>query len=298
MTKASKWWQFTKERFEPVSHLLMIAMFVLTHVLITKRTFNAIFPLEVGIVLFIAVVAFYFKLRLYDEIKDYELDCEINPHRPLPRGLLTRRDMYNGMGLCIMVEAFLFASKGLNPFVSMTIAIFYSLIMYKEFFIREKIRPHLTTYALVHTVVTILLSLAIFSFITNLSFSTVLKDKTMQSFALCNWFLFNLFEFGRKSFAPEEERSGVDTYSSLFGKSGAVALSTFQTVAAHYFAFRMNGYNEKLLAFSQGTIFVFFIVIALNYLLNSRVYAAKLFRKISSVYIILFYLTLIASFTF
>lgn len=291
------WWQFCKERFHPLSHFMMIAVFVSTHILIMKRNYMTFFPISNMVILFIAVTAFYFKLRLYDEIKDYELDCEINPHRPLPRGLLTRRDMYNGMAFCIMVEVILFSLRSLNALWAISIAILYSLVMYKEFFIREKIRPHLTTYALVHTIVTFFLSIAIFSYISGLTFTQLVNEKTVLYFSFANWFLFNLFEFGRKSFAPEEERKGVDTYSSLFGKTGAVALSLVQAIMAHYLVLKMSGLNRVIIHFSHGALFTFLLIVSFNYLFNTRIYAAKLFRNVSSVYIILFYLTLIAALT-
>lgn len=291
------WWQFCKERFHPLSHFMMIAVFVSTHILIMKRNYMTFFPISNMVILFIAVVAFYFKLRLYDEIKDYELDCEINPHRPLPRGLLTRRDMYNGMAFCILVEVILFSLRSLNALWAISIAILYSLVMYKEFFIREKIRPHLTTYALVHTIVTFFLSIAIFSYISGYTFTQLVNEKTILYFSFANWFLFNLFEFGRKSFAPEEERKGVDTYSSLFGKTGAVALSLVQAIMAHYLVLKMSGLNRVIIHFSHGALFTFLLIVSFNYLFNTRVYAAKLFRNVSSVYIILFYLTLIAALT-
>lgn len=295
MKKLTAWWQFTKERFHPVSHIAMILVFMITHVLLLRNNYHFYMSIPELVFLFVAITAFYFKLRLYDEIKDYELDCEINPHRPLPRGLLKRRDMYNGMIFCIMVEIILFSLRGINSLMSIFIAILYSLIMYKEFFIREKIRPHLTTYALVHTIVTTLLSLAIFSYLSRLSFAQVINEKPLFYFALANWFLFNLFEFGRKSFAPEEERPGVDSYSLLFGKTGAVALVMIQALAAHYLVFKLSGLNRTILHFSHGALFTFFAIVSMNYMFNERLYAARLFRQLSSLYIILFYLSLIAA---
>lgn len=292
------WWQFTKERFHPLSHFLMIVVFLMTHVLLLKKNYHFFMSISEIVLLFIAVFAFYFKLRLYDEIKDYELDCEINPSRPLPRGLLQRRDMYNGMAFCILVEVLIFSLKGFNGLLSLVIAITYSLIMYKEFFIREKIRPHLTTYALAHTIVTTLLSIAIFGYLSQLSFRQIVGERPLMYFALANWFLFNLFEFGRKSFALSEERPGVDSYSSLFGKTGAAALVSVQALAAHYLVLKISGFNRTILHFSHGALFSFFMVLCLNYMSNPSARAAKLFRNVSSLYIIVFYLSLIAALSF
>ncbi len=298
MKAASSWWQFTRERFHPATHLVMIFLFLMTHVLLLKNNYHFFITNTDIVLLFFAVTAFYFKLRLYDEIKDYELDCEINPGRPLPRGLLKQKDMYQGMAFCIILEVIIFALKGPTGLFSLLVAIFYSLIMYKEFFIREKIRPHLTTYALVHTVVTTLLSIAIFGYLSQLSFWQIISERPLLYFALANWFLFNLFEFGRKSFAVSEERSGVDSYSSLFGKNGAAALVIVQALAAHYFVFKISGLNRNILHFSHGALFTFLVILSLNFMTNNREYAAKLFRSVSSIYIILFYVSLIAALIF
>ncbi len=295
MTKFKAWCQFTKERFEPWSHLVMILVFVGAHILVLNPV-RSIFASSLNeIFLVIGVVAFYFKLRLYDEVKDYELDVVINKSRPLPRGLLTHKDMYRGMFACIVIELICFSIMGLNSFVTALIAVIYSLVMYKEFFIPEKIRPHLTTYALIHTVVTTLLSFAIFSFLSQQSLFNLLTEPTLVSFALANWLLFNIFEFGRKTFATSEERENVDTYSSLFGRVGAVMLVVSQAAVAHYLALTLSGVNQGFLLWGFLILLLTLGFISMNYILKNTPKAAKFFRMYSSVYIILFYLLLIFS---
>ncbi len=295
MTKAQAWWQFTKERFEPASHLSMIVVFIFAHILVVNAT-ESIFATSLNdLVMLIGVIAFYFKLRLYDEVKDYELDVIINKTRPLPRGLLNHQDMYKGMGVCIAIELLTFASMGLNSFLSMSVAILYSLLMYKEFFIREKIRPYLTTYALIHTVVTVVLSFAIFSFLTTESLLKLIVNPTLVSFAMSNWLLFNIFEFGRKTFSTKEERDNVDTYSSLFGRTGAVVLVVSQAVVAHFLSLSLVGANQAFLLWSSGGLLILLAILSLRYILTDSTSSAKHYRLFSSVYIILFYSMLIFS---
>ncbi len=292
-TKFKNWCQFTKERFEPWSHLIMILVFISAHILVVNPV-KTIFASSMNeIMLVIGVVAFYFKLRLYDEVKDYELDVVINKTRPLPRGLLTHKDMYRGMVACILIELIAFSIMGLNSLITAIIAIIYSLIMYKEFFIPEKIRPYLTTYALVHTVVTVLLSFAIFSFLTQASLFELIKEPSLVSFAFSNWLLFNIFEFGRKTFASSEERPNVDTYSSLFGRVGAVMLVVSQAAVAHFLALTLKGVNQAFLLWGFGILLLTLGALSMNYILRNTVSAAKIYRMFSSVYIIVFYLLLI-----
>lgn len=295
MTKVSKWWLFTKERFDPPTHSIMLVLFLFAHILVINATTSIFATAKDDLLLLVGITAFYFKLRLYDEVKDFELDVVINPHRPLPRGLLTHQDMYAGMFVCIIVEMLCFSVQGFNSLISIIIPICYSLLMYKEFFIKEKIRPYLTTYALSHTIVTTLLSFSIFSFLSQKSFLEVMLNKTLFSFALANWMLFNLFEFGRKTFATEEERENVDTYSSLFGRTGAVVLVLSQALIAHYLCFNLVGANTGFMISGFAIILLILGALSLWYVTKNTVKSAKFFRTFSSVYIILFYLILIFS---
>lgn len=295
MTKLSAWWQFTKERFHPSSHLAMIAVFIFAHILVVNAT-ESIFATSLNdLVMLIGVIAFYFKLRLYDEVKDYELDVIINKHRPLPRGLLNHRDMYTGMVVCIAIELIAFSTMGLNSLISISVAILYSLLMYKEFFIRDIIRPYLTTYALTHTIVTVLLSFAIFSFLSQESLLTIVTNTTLVSFAMANWLLFNIFEFGRKTFATTEERENVDTYSSLFGRTGAVMLVVSQAVIAHFLGLSLKGVNQAFWLWSSLILLLVLGFLSIRYIMTNSESAAKHYRLFSSVYIIVFYLLLIFS---
>ena len=293
MTKTQAWIQFTKERFGVLSHIITIVVFIAAHILIAKSIHSTSFSFINALMLLLGVTAFYFKLRLYDEVKDYEFDVIINKTRPLPRGLLTHKDMYRGMLVCILIEIITFSLQGLNASISIILAIIYSLIMYKEFFIADKIRPYLTTYAIVHTIVTSLLSFAIFSFLTGLSIIDVVTNTVYLSFALANWLLFNIFEFGKKTFATSEERENVDTYSSLFGRTGAVALVASQSVLASYLALNLSGANQEIIFGGMGLLLAITLILSLRYVFTNKKESAKHYRNFSSVYIVIFYLILI-----
>ena len=289
----NKWITFIKERFDPVSHFLMIVVFVAVHILFAQRLYNVSLTTLQTTCLLSAVTLFYFKLRLYDEVKDYELDVVINPYRPLPRGLLLHQDMYRGMQICIFLEVLFFSSQGLNAIRSLSIAILYSLFMYKEFFIKDIIRPHLTTYAISHTVVTSLLSMAIFTFINQKTYSENMFDRNLIYFALSNWMLFNIFEFGRKTYAPSEERHNIDTYSSLFGKKLAVLLVLSLALVSFFLTINISILNSSFILYSNIVLFILLIANSLFYLVSNEVSHAKRYRLMSSVYIALFYLILI-----
>lgn len=301
LSPLKNWWIFTQERFHPVSHFTMLFVFVLFHLLMStpSKRLDEI-QLINGLFLYLGVVVFYYKLRLYDEIKDYELDCVINPHRPLPRGLLFHRDLYLGIVLCLIFEQIFFSRFGQNAVFLLVIAQVYSLIMYKEFFIRDIIRPHLTTYAVLHTVVTSFLTFAILGALKDQNILEAYIDRDNILMALNNWLLFNVFEFGRKTYATEEERAGVDTYSSLFTPYGAFLLQLIQTGLSSFCIFTLFYHSEMTLLRKDfliiGLLFIqiIFMLISALYLSTNLVRWAKIYRSFSEIYIVLVFLFMLA----
>jgi 4-hydroxybenzoate polyprenyltransferase len=234
---------------------------------------------------------FYFKLRLYDEVKDYDLDCIINKNRPLPRGLLKHKDMYLGMFICILIEILTYLIFGRRSLPLLLVSITYSLFMYKEFFIPQLIRPHLTTYALSHTIVTGLLSFSIFSYLTNMGIESYFKFEFIM-FSISNWMLFNIFEFGRKTFSKSEERKDIDTYSSIFGKTGAILLVFSQVIISIVLILKMNIFNNLTTYIFLTVLFLITLIISVLYVFSDRPLFGKSFRNMSSIYIIAFYIIL------
>lgn len=285
-SKLSRWFTFTMERFPLFDHTLMIVLFVGGHLVLVRANEGSIDYTSATLV-FLAIFAFFFKMRLYDEIKDYELDCEINPTRPLPRGLLNLSDMKKGIVTCIILELLFFSPLGVNAITCLSIAILYSLLMYKEFFIPKIIRPHLTTYAVIHTVVTVPMGISIFSAMTKRLPNDL--DRTYFLFVLCSWFVFNIFEFGRKTFTTEEERNAVESYSKIFTRHGAVALVVSMSFLALYMLYNI----QEALSYAQLILSALLCLIGLVFSFSDDEKFGKLYRVFSSGYIIIFYILFI-----
>lgn len=282
-----RWTEFFHERFEPLSHILMILMFVAAHFFVAKASrFVILEPIQL-IWVALGTTCFFFKLRCYDEIKDYEVDLAKNPNRPLPRGLIQHFDLKKAIENCIVLEIIFFASCGLPGLVAILIAIGYSLLMYREFFIGELIRPHLTTYATSHTIVTLFLSLAIFSAMGR--FYLWSMDHDFYYFAFMSWLLFNIFELGRKIYQPCEEREGVPTYSNIWGKGGA-----FLLIFVHAILVSLSSlYISTIDFFFMQTFMVINLgllgIIGLLYFFDNKPRTGKLLRIYSSLYIVIIY---------
>ncbi len=279
---------FLSERFGLVGSPVMISLFVLSHLGLAHLNGQLAPPLHLILSIFAGVIIFFVKLRFYDEIKDYELDVVINPERPLPRGLLSIDNIKSAIEKVILVELLLFYGVNLPGFLAMSLTIGYSLLMYKEFFIGALIRPHLTTYATSHTVVTLFLSISIFSAFTNEYFWNL--DSQYYYFSLTSWLIFNIFELGRKVFQPSEEREGVESYSQVWGRWGAVALVLAHASLVYYFSGKIEAFSFDT-EFSALMIPVGLLTIAsIFYLFTKKESFGKLYRSTSSIYILISYI--------
>src|SRR3989344_6107188 len=167
MKYLNKWLQLIKERFNPVSYTAMIFVFLSAHYVLyldlIKRTEIPSLGMLQLIPIVLATSLFFFKLRLFDEVKDMESDTMHHPERPLPRGILSKNEVIRVALILIVIEITLFSYYGLWAFLSAVIAASYSLIMYKEFFIKKCLRAHLTTDAVTLVIIMALLSIVFIS---------------------------------------------------------------------------------------------------------------------------------------
>ncbi len=224
------WLALIRERFPPASYLPMLTVFVAGNAAAAdSATGAAMDPVRLAGAFGIAL-SFFFRLRCFDEVKDYRTDLQLNPARPLPRGVLGVPQVLRAVRYLAVAELAASALFGGWALAAHAVAVGYSFLMYREFFIGDRLRPHLTTYAVAHTFVSVPLGLSIMV-MTSGAAATELP-RALVAFGGINWGLFNLFEFARKTFAADEERPGVDSYSSQFRPLGAVLLSLSQVAGA------------------------------------------------------------------
>lgn len=290
---AQRWWRFVKERFEPFSHGLMIlAFFGANAGLAVAVSGSGGTALE----LFLSLVVtglFFFHLRLFDELKDLDTDNQVNRDRPLPRGLIPLREFKQVCTLLICCELLLSVWIGQAAFVACGIAIAYSLLMYKEFYIGSWLKHQMELYAISHTVIAGFIALFIFSAVTGVS---PLNVPVLFAFVmLIDWMTFNIFEFARKTFGQEEEREGVESYSNRLKPFGAAASVWVFGVVSLGLLWRLQdelAWTSSLLI-SAGSVSIAVWLASLLYIGTNSIISAKLYRGISSLYLIAFNVVII-----
>jgi len=271
------WRIFQRERFPLHTHLPLILALLFAHI-----TFTGVSATHIAI--FFVLLSFFFRMRLFDEIKDYATDCEKNPSRPLPRGVLKICDLQRVILILFGFEIVLTAVANPIALAVLLPAQGYSFLMYKEFFIGKILRPHLTTYAVCHTVIMVALSALCSAWLLK-CFPWQLETRNWI-FAVGCFGVFNVFEFGRKTFAKTEERDGVDSYSKIWGRIGAVLLNLSQSLlglGAMGYAYPYKNFQWLL----GSAIIALLLIAGVVYIFLNTANAAKVYRAISGASILL-----------
>ena len=165
------------------------------------------------------IFVFLMWLRIADDFKDYELDCRLFSHRPLPSGRVTKKDLKTVLIILLPIVTIL-NFVFMNNFVFFVILFTYGYLMAMWFFKKNKIQNSLPMALITHNPVQIILNIYIITFtcfkydINLFSYVTLLACLTLYFPAL-------IWEISRKIRAPKNETEYV-TYSKLFGYKKAV----------------------------------------------------------------------------
>ena len=153
-------------------------------------------------------------LRIADDFKDYELDCRLFSHRPLPSGRVKKKDLAIFVSLLIAVTVALNVIF-MNNFWFFLFLYVYGTLMSLWFFHKKKIQKSLPLALVTHNPVQMIMNVYIISF-TCIKYG--LNAFTLTNF-LAAWTLYFpalIWEVSRKIRAPKDETEYV-TYSKLFG---------------------------------------------------------------------------------
>lgn len=219
----SRWWIYQRERFPVFAHAPLIAAFSFSAVCYSSllRGQMTLPGLGAALVAFVTSLIFFLQLRIADEHKDFEEDLRFRPYRPVQRGLVTLREL----GVLGLVGALCQLSLALTLRPALVIPLLvtwlYLALMSKEFFARPWLKARPLTYMLSHMLIIPMVDF----YATSCDWLARGERQPAGLF----WFLavsfFNgvVLETGRKIRAPEDEETGVETYTAMWGRPWAIA---------------------------------------------------------------------------
>ncbi len=220
----NRWWVYQRERFPLAAHAPLVAAFTFSAVAFSGflRGQFVLPPLTSFAAAFAISLLFFLELRIADEFKDFDDDSEFRPYRPVPRGLVKLSELgWVGMGAALVQTAIAVA---LSPrlLVLLIVTWAYLGLMTKEFFVSEWLKAHPISYLLSHMVIMPLINFCATA--CDWLPATGVVPAGIGWFLAMSYFNGIVVEVGRKLRAPEDEETGVETYTSLYGPSRAVAL--------------------------------------------------------------------------
>lgn len=223
-------YHYQAERFPVLKTAILVAAFSSSSILMSAAMSQRHPPhISTFIGAFIITLMFFFQLRVLDEIKDHDTDQQFRPERPIPRGLVSLTEIKT-LGT-ISALGSLALSLWLFPYATVFIGIvwIWMLAMTLEFGVPKWLHKHPMVYMFSH----MLIMPAIDLFITATEWRAYNPWPTDHVFNGLMYFLCLSFtngciiEVGRKMWAPENERPGVDTYSKQYGIGHVTTLWLF-----------------------------------------------------------------------
>lgn len=142
--------QYTKERFPIIPAMLFSFLFSFTGISYVNNNFeNKIIEIILASVI---LSLFLFRIRLWDEIKDFEFDQAHHKNRPVSRGLITLAAIKRLSLLILFAEIIIQSYFPRYAIVILTITILYSFLMFNNFFIK-KIEKNIFAYLFSHQII-------------------------------------------------------------------------------------------------------------------------------------------------
>ncbi len=222
-------WAYQAERFPLVKHGVLIAAFGASATCLSALLRGGAPSVLAIVVAVLVLFGFFFQLRVADEHKDNEDDTKFRPERPVPRGLVTLAELRVvaiGVGVTQVALTVALDWRLLGPLLLVWA---WMAVMTKEFFVPAWLKKRPIIYVVSHMAIMPLIDLYATA-CDWLPAGVALHENfglTLGAFLLLSLVNGSVIEIARKSWAPEMERDGVETYSRLWGaqRAGIVVMA-------------------------------------------------------------------------
>jgi 4-hydroxybenzoate polyprenyltransferase len=213
-------WIYQSTRFPLFKTAGLLAVFSAASISVSAHLAHRPLPSPgVFVIAWLVALIIFFQMRAADEYKDLEDDSKYRPERPIPSGLVSLRLI---LGLALAgIPAALSLTALLDARLWLLLALVWGWLglMTVEFFAHGWLRRHPLAYLLTHMAIMPLIDL----FITGCEWLPHggHPPAALSLFLGLSFVNGSVIELGRKIWAPENERPGVETYSRLLGPARA-----------------------------------------------------------------------------
>lgn len=284
---------YQKERFPLLAHGPLIAAFSACAVSFSSLLRQAPVPSwQMYLTAFAVCLLMFLQLRIADEFKDAAEDARWRPYRPVPRGLVTLRELRIVFIIAALVQTLLVVALDVRLLAVLAIAWTYLALMSVEFFCRDWLKRRPVIYLLTHMGIMPLVDF----------FATACEwlPRAGHPPQGLGWFLTASFcngiviEIGRKLRQPQDEEEGVETYSKLWGKKGGGIVWWCAVIATSLCAVQaaVGAGPGSLVGIAIALPLVMVVALPVTWLYHHRNLSGKKIEMISAVWTLVLYLTL------
>lgn len=290
----ARWWTYQQERFPLIGHAPLIAAFSFSAV-----SYSLLLRGQTGwprrdsvITAFLTSLLFFLQLRIADEFKDASEDAQFRPYRPVPRGLVTLRELgVIGVAGAIVQMALAIWLKPVLVIVLLA-AWIYLALMSCEFFARDWLTARPITYLWTHMLILPLVDL--YATACDWLAAGAARPRGVLWFLAVSFCNGLVVEIGRKLRAPEDEEHGVRTYTFLWGCRNAMLAwlgAMLLTTACAALAAREISFVAPVLAILLALLLLA-ATVSLRFLQQPVSLRAGMFEPIAGVWTLSLYLSL------
>lgn len=285
---------YQKERFPFLGHGLIISVFTFSAVSysIICRGREGFIDTKDFIIGIFATITLFFLVRVFDEFKDKEDDAKYRKYLPVPRGLITLKELRTVGWVVALIQIAVIGIFQPKMLLLYLIVLAYLLLMGVEFFVPKWLKQRQILYITSHMFIIPLIDI----YSSGLDW---LLDGSTPHLGLLWFFAVSymnglVLEFGRKIRTPEFEEVGVVSYTGMYGTQGGVLIwisllfITFCLAigAANYANF---GWTAWLILLA---IFIICVLPGVLFILNATVKKSKMIEYASILWTALMYLSL------
>lgn len=237
---SARLWAYQAERFPLVKHGALIVAFGTSAVCVSALLREGRPSWQALVVAVVVLMCFFIQLRVADEHKDHAEDTKYRPERPVPRGLVSLKELRGVAWAAAGVT--LVATWWLDWRLTWVLILVWGWmgLMTKEFFAPQALKARPVLYMVSHMAVMPLIDL----YGTAADWMPAgVAPGGAHGGGLAAFLLLSLangvsLEIARKAWAPEDEREGVETYSKLWG----VKTAGYWAAAAMFAGLALSAY--------------------------------------------------------
>lgn len=214
-------WIYQRERFPIFGHGILVASFSFSAIAYSRicRGAEGFVSWKTYLVGIVTTISLFLLVRIFDEFKDAEDDARYRKELPVPRGLISFRELAIMGVIVALIQIGVNAVFFPKMLIIWSVVIAYLLLMGKEFFVADWLKKHQFWYVVSHMFIIPLVD--IYASGLDWLLEGQPAPKGLIFFFAVSYFNGLVLEIGRKIRTPEKESEGVLTYSSMLGANKA-----------------------------------------------------------------------------